>query len=291
MTFSAIQYLNKPYPGLEKKSEIYRISIVIGIFIFLFLYIFQPFYIQNYHKNILLITMGYGLVTTVTVSIVNFVLVKVFGKFFNADNWKVKHSIIRSLLNIFFISICNWLFDLFVGGEFSKSHGLVEFILYTTAIGFFPITAVMIISEHHLLKKNQGSAKRMNENIEKQKKPVRDKPSTMVFSSELTKDKIELQDSQLLSVKAEGNYTAFYYLEDGGIKKRLLRIPLKKVAEKLSTRKNFFRSHRSYIVNIDKVNHVSGNARNISLHFNVDNYTVPVSRTKVKAIDAILQQK
>ena len=85
-----------------------------------------------------------------------------------------------------------------VGGEFSKKHGLAEFVLYTTAIGFFPITAVMNISEYHLLKKNRNSASRMNEYIdkqeEKQAEPARDKTSTVVFSSDLTKDKIELQD-------------------------------------------------------------------------------------------------
>ncbi len=292
MNFSIISYLNKPYPALEERKVIVRFSFMIGLFIFLFLYIFKPFYIKELKDDQLYYAAGYGLVTSLTVLFVNLILFVGFRKLINTEKWKLKHSLFRSLFIIIFISVTNWLFDFCLVGNLSKNHSLFEFMMYTLAVGVFPVMAVLVISEKRLLKRHRESAAQINSYLSVRDIPNRQAGETISFTSEITKEYLLIHSSKLLSVKAEGNYSSFCFVGgDGNIQKKLLRIPLRKVENQLSGHENFIRCHRSYIANFDNVVRISGNARNINLHFTVNNYSVPVSRSKEKTVGMIFDRR
>jgi DNA-binding LytR/AlgR family response regulator len=62
------------------------------------------------------------------------------------------------------------------------------------------------------------------------------------------------------------------------LSKKLLRNSLKAVTESLVEHPQLFRCHKSYLVNLLNVVHVSGNAQGYKLHLLNTDFRVPVSR-------------
>ena len=64
-----------------------------------------------------------------------------------------------------------------------------------------------------------------------------------------------------------------------GTEKELLRLTLLNFLEKVDPDKNIVRCHKSYIVNLDKVENVHGNARSLMLEIKGLDFEIPVSRS------------
>ena len=59
--------------------------------------------------------------------------------------------------------------------------------------------------------------------------------------------------------------------------------------KQLSDLPQFFRCHRTYLVNLDRVGHVSGNAQGYKLHLEGIDNLVPVSRSLNEEINLRLK--
>lgn len=68
-------------------------------------------------------------------------------------------------------------------------------------------------------------------------------------------------------------------MEGNTITTKLLRSSLKKTEEDLKNHSQFCRCHRAYIVNLQKVESVTGNARGLKLTLKNCREEVPVSRS------------
>lgn len=66
----------------------------------------------------------------------------------------------------------------------------------------------------------------------------------------------------------------------------MLRSTLRRMEDALASWPQFFRCHRTYLVNLDKVAHVSGNAQGYRLHLEGLDDTIPVSRNLNDIVDA-----
>lgn len=94
---------------------------------------------------------------------------------------------------------------------------------------------------------------------------------------------IHLSDSDFLFARSEGNYCTLFYLEENAIKKHLLRIPLKILEAQVGSDR-IAKCHRSFIVNLDKIANMKGNAQGFKLNIEQCAETIPVSR---KYIDQV----
>ena len=96
---------------------------------------------------------------------------------------------------------------------------------------------------------------------------------------------MNLNSQELLAIKAIENYIEVYAYQHGKLNKTVLRNTLKNAEESLIGLKNISKCHRSYLVNLEKVKHFSGNAQGLTLNFgNSLELSVPVSRAYVKTI-------
>ena len=135
------------------------------------------------------------------------------------------------------------------------------------------------------LKKNQNIAEKTNQQIQ----PKALDASKLQFLDENGKPDFSINFDQLIFIKAANNYVEINYFEEESIKKYLLRNSIRKVEEQLS-HPSIKRSHRSYLVNLDKVGRITGNAQGYKLHFPFTaEFVVPVSRSKGKELLAILK--
>lgn len=81
-------------------------------------------------------------------------------------------------------------------------------------------------------------------------------------------------------IKSEGNYVEVFYESKNQLQKELIRNSLKAIEEQLSKKPSFYRCHKQYIINLNHIQKVNGNARNLELIIEHLDAPVPVSRSK-----------
>jgi DNA-binding LytR/AlgR family response regulator len=81
----------------------------------------------------------------------------------------------------------------------------------------------------------------------------------------------------LLFIESSDNYCTVVYLENGQLVKPLLRSSLSRLESQIDM-PHIVRCHRSYVVNLDRVERVTGNAQGYKLHLMGGQLQVPVAR-------------
>ena len=159
----------------------------------------------------------------------------------------------------------------------SERTGLLSWIFMTFSVGIFPVLFIVYFSERQLLKRNMRIAGEINKRI--YKSPTYN--NGMRIALETGKNKsLEINTSELICIQAEGgNYATVYWQGEMGTEKELLRLTLLNFLEKVDPDKNIVRCHKSYIVNLDKVENVHGNARSLMLEIKGLDFEIPVSRS------------
>lgn len=272
--------LNSPYPFETSLYKRWRESVLIAAFVFLFLLIFQPFGIATL-DNIALISLGYGFCTFLVMLILNIGLIKLFPNFFSEEAWNTGRQILWSLFVIACIGIANAVYSSFLGIMDLSIHTLFLFEGYTMAIGFFPVAITVFINQNRLntfYAKGSGNINTLLQKAgEKEQQKAKDN-QVIVIPSENGKDDLIIEDSDLLFIRSADNYVEVFYLENDRKKVKLIRNSLKNVNESLELNDQFFRCHKSFLVNLKKIDRVSGNAQGYKFHLKQTDEIVPVSR-------------
>ncbi len=103
-------------------------------------------------------------------------------------------------------------------------------------------------------------------------------------------ENLQLAAADFLFAAAADNYTNIYYLKDGVVQQVLFRVSVKILAEQAAVAGSIFRCHKSFLVNLQQVTHISGNAQGYKLHLQQNEFTVPVSRSLNAQIKQQLQE-
>ncbi len=270
------EYINKPFPFIESKKHRLFASVLFSVFIYLFLIVFRPFNISSiqYYKPILI--LGFPIITFVVLLFSFFILPVVFKNFFSFDRWTIKKNGVFIILQFLFVSILNWMYNSIIGNGTIEQHGFVFFILITISVGIFPTFLLIYFIEKTLSFKNEKTANfftQKNKNSEKQRNSV-----SVSFVSKNNNETINIKLEQLLCLKSEGNYLKVFFTEENKTVSKIIRNSMAKIEEQLNRFDNIKRCHRSYLVNFDNINKITGNARSFNLHITNLEFSVPVSR-------------
>jgi DNA-binding LytR/AlgR family response regulator len=104
--------------------------------------------------------------------------------------------------------------------------------------------------------------------------------------AENEKDSIELSPDSLYFIESSDNYSTVYFEKQGKLQKELLRSSLTRLESQISS-ENIVRCHRSFIVNLDKVEKVTGNAQGYKLHLKAPELLVPVARKYSEIVERL----
>ncbi len=276
------EILEKPFPAIEKKKHKISISLAFAVSIFVFLIIFQPFGLDDiqYYKTYYI--LGFFFITLFTMLLCLFALPIIFAKLFDIDNWTVKKDILFMLLQIMIIAIFNWIYNSTIGKDITRQYNIFAFLFITFSVGLFPTILHVLLKEKYLSQKHNKIAENLTVNIQKGKNL--NKNTEIEIQSDNKKEKLNIKLDQIICIKSEGNYASVYYYKDEQITKELIRNSLSKIIQQLIIFENIKRCHRSYIVNFDWIEKISGNARNYNLHISNLEFTIPVSRSFPKSI-------
>jgi DNA-binding LytR/AlgR family response regulator len=162
-----------------------------------------------------------------------------------------------------------------------------RFTAITFAIGVFPIT-FGVIRKHNAFKKlNEETASKINRLLDQQPVvaiSVSEEKKLVVLLAENEKDSFTAEPHELLYCEAADNYTEIAYLEAGSLKKVLLRGSLRRMEQQLLPFPYLVRCHRAFLVNLENVTHIEGNAAGYKLSMRNCTRQVPVSRNFGQAI-------
>ena len=92
-----------------------------------------------------------------------------------------------------------------------------------------------------------------------------------------------MQLSEFVYAQSEGNYVKIYHLDDGVLANKLVRLSLKQLEIQLEILSQIKRCHRSYIINMQHITSIDGNARSLTIKLDKVATSIPVSRSFSKA--------
>ena len=268
------EILKQPLPlNLNIVKNIFG-SITFGAFIFFFLIIFKPFGLQALSGKVLItLTSGYGLVTTGYLTIHSFIMVTILHE----KNWTVGKEILNTLIIIAMIGLCNYLYHSIYSPQTFVLIKLIEFQFETLIVSFLPISLITLLRQNILLKRHIREAEEINRKVNREFSDDRN-DKVVVISAQNPRNDFSCNCNDILFFHALDNYIVIHFFKDSNYIKEIIRTTLKKTKDDINEYPNFFHCHKSYIVNLDKVIKVSGNAQGLKLHFDHINEIIPVSR-------------
>lgn len=271
-------WLNKPYFFIKSLKFNIILSIIIGGFIFAFLSIFKPFGMFSNSNDPILYPLGFGIITTFVMILAFIYIPFLFKKTFSLEYWTVGKNIIFIISMLLTIAVVNWFYNINVQNVTKKAPiiSFLEMISFTFSLSFFPTFIYMYLSEKYFREKRvKTSESLMTERISTKK--IKTKKEVIVFGNNKD-EKISFILDDLIYISSQGNYASFFINTNNEIKERILRNTLNNIIDGLNSHKNLIRCHKSYIINTNYIESISGNARGYYLISSLISKEIPVSR-------------
>jgi hypothetical protein len=266
-----LKILQQPYPYSDSDRRKIFLSLGAGFFVSIFLIYFEPFGINDLRiSNKVLILTGYGIITSATMLFLYFVVPKVFPNYFKEENWTVGREIFFFMTNFVSIAFLNVLYALIVFSLNINSYNIFSMVGYTFILGLFPTIGIVFSNYIYHLKQYSTPPQPTHTNTQTQK-------SELVLVAENERDSLKLFAENLLYIETSDNYSTVVFLKDEQVFKELIRSSLTRLEGHLQV-ESIVRCHRSFIVNLNKVVKVSGNAQGFKLHLKETDFIVPVAR-------------
>lgn len=268
------QLLRRPYPIDKSTARLVLVSVLFGAFVFGFLRFFEPFGITGLPDHKTAICAGFGLWCTAAVFALNFGVVRLFPRVFRESNWTVGKEMAWVTFHCAFIGLGNAAYAVLTGMTHWSKEVFLTYEVYTVAVGIFPISISVLLAEVRLNRRYREQSAELNTHLPKEQTV----PAGITLPSDNKNEQLTIAAQDLVCLEAADNYVTVYHAEAGRVRKTVLRSTLKAQEEQLSAIPTIFRPHKSYLVNCDHIERVSGNAQGYKLHLAGLEEPVPVSR-------------
>ena len=276
-----LKWLNQPYPYVGTWRDNFRNAFYGGLFVFLFLVIFRPFGLgqANIKFGQLALVCGYfGLVTSAAL-IVLALTMRAMPSFFREEDWVIWKEILTNVIAVMMIGTGNMLMASYLFGQSITPAVFWVWQKTTLAVAFFPIFFTAYTKQQVLQRRHAKGADILNEKIADHPNPESNSAPTILLNGDNQNETLPLHPSTLLYLEAADNYVRVFFHKNEILENTMLRGTLKKMEGQLNGHQQFFRCHRTYLVNLNKVEHVSGNAQGYKLHLENCETLIPVSRS------------
>lgn len=269
-----MRYLLRKFPFVKDKiGSIVLISISVS----LMLYIFQPFSFNLYSGNKPGVSLGFGAVTFAGMYLFNYAFKKRVTK--TIKKWTILSEIVSVLGLILTIAILNYIYFSIVLMDFSFNLIVLLYVVYYTFfIGLIPSIVSVLIKYNRFL---NGKLNSLIDNKD-------DDDFYMTITNELTKEKdLKIKLSEFLFAEADRNNVEVHYLQDEELKSKSIRTTITTVQDELN-HPNLFRCHRSFIINLTKIESAKGNSNGYSIKLKHYKKELPISRKYVAAFRSFI---
>lgn len=200
---------------------------------------------------------------------------RLFPHIFKEEKWVIWKEIVFNLFFIACIGMGNFLLAKVLWNVPLTGQNILRFQVFTLGIGLFPILFGAFITQMRLQKKYMAEAAAIHPNPQFSAKS---NPQNILLKGENQSENMSVPAGHLAYLTAQDNYVQVFYWEEAVLKNRLFRSTLRKMEDLLADWPQFCRCHRTFLVNFDLVEQVSGNAQGYRLHLKGVEGSIPVSR-------------
>ncbi|MFT5238412.1 MAG: hypothetical protein ACI9M9_002020 [Flavobacteriaceae bacterium] len=278
------RYLKKPYPYYYyNQQRLFLFLLLISIFSFSFSYFFEPFDVNlAEHKiNSIWILLIHAFIP--------FPIAYLYFSILNRNGledktWTLRKELLSLSIILLIIGIVGFLIrDLIYTNPYNWSlRYFWEEIRNTFLVGFLFLIIVLPLNLERLKNKHESILKRLSIN------PVKESKNILISLKDSTSNEsFELNINEFIFAKVESNYTEIHTFLADRINKKLIRITLKELEEQLKSYPYTYKTHRSYLVNLNAIKSISGNAQGYHLLLKNCSIIVPVSRSKIVDFNAV----
>jgi len=284
MNQSLLAFLYQPYPFFHKGKELFRISLLIFTIGLLFEYFIIPFdrNPEEHRFNYFIISVFH----VGTATLIYFLYFLIVSNFVNEDDWKVYKEFVATFFLFTLIGIGEWLIrGIIYNNENNYDFGvLLEEVIHAYLSGTIVLILVFTFIFNVLKTKNIQIA---NQITLENKQP--EFLSSKEIIAQIPSDNFTLQPSTLICAKADGNYVEFFILNGENVKKEVKRITLANTFKQLKEFTFFQKTHRAFMINLNYLEEVNGNAQGYQLKMKHLNFTVPVSRNQLNEFNKAMR--
>jgi DNA-binding LytR/AlgR family response regulator len=304
------KFLFQPYPSQKNTSHTIFMSCVAGVCIFAIFYFIKPFGLSTASNGkAAIVGAQYGLVTLLLSALCTTLVPAVFPQWFNEKHWQVWHEIVFLFLLLFVIALGNVWLTAYLYKQPFTGYLFFSMFKYTVAFGMAPVVISVLVKQQNLLHKYSSEAKQI-EILLKTKSPqptvietsniieikeeiinepalITAAPKNFTIKGSNQTENLTLTETDFIFAEAADNYTTIHYLLQLAPKQVLYRMTIKNLEAQTTELPNFFRCHKSFMVNLMQVQHITGNAQGYKLQLKSSSHQIPVSRT----LNAIIKTK
>ena len=116
------------------------------------------------------------------------------------------------------------------------------------------------------------------------------KKAYILLYDEHNEMRLSVKREDLILIESADNYICAWYINNGQIKKTMIRNTMKRVAQQLSGG-SIQRCHRSYMINMDRVKVLRRDKEGVFIEFGIEGvFDVPISKTYISNITAWLMK-
>ena len=284
-----LRILVQEYPAPRPVLKSLIIAVLSGLFIALFLLYFEPFNLHlNTDGNKVFHMSFFGCITTFILLVFLFVFPLLLPNLFSDKNWKLGYQMILNMLILIVIATFNSIYSNYMNSiPFGwDSYWLI--LSRTSVLGILPI-AFITFSDYYLkVKSSLNSASNIIKNKKEYLKDL--KEVTHQISTDLKSETFSFKENDFNYAIAVGNYIDMCSLDENTLKKVTYRVTLSSFEIQVKESSNLIRCHRSYLVNLNKVKNISGNAQGLKLELINQSEIIPVSRKYIPIVDQFFQK-
>ena len=215
---------------------------------------------------------------TFLILVIDLVLLPIFWpRYYREENWTVLKELLYYFFLLFTLGVGNLVYSTFIFDISFTFKSFLVFQSYTLLIGIIPVTAIVLIKQSYLKKKNESSAVLINEALT-HNFPGNPSGQVVRFLAENQKEELTLSAGDILFIKSDGNYITVGFLNNGRPAQLLMRNTMKYAAELLASFPFLYQCHRSWIVNLNRIARVSGNSQGLRIAIEGIDEDIPVAR-------------
>ena len=277
-----MSFLNRPFPFfLNNDKENLLLLAGVTLFNHLFIIIFEPFGPEMEESRLLKSIIIFATLITMVI-----ILPRIFTRALDSSNWTVGKYTVYNICILLVLGTAIYAMDLIRFGVPADAPSLLielwRHISHSVLLGIIPLTLLTLLLKNKILVDIIRAKNSATEHLEEMKESLAHSEATTTISSE-TSEILEFTAEDFMYAQSQSNYSEISWVEEGSLKTKLLRITLKDLEDQLEL-SQVSRCHRSYLVNLQHVDEVTGNASGYKLYFSLPDLHIPVSRSASKDV-------
>ncbi len=257
--------LNKTIAYTKSWKHTLWISVLLGAVLPILLISLEPFDTSNSFSYKYARLSGYALCIILPILLVHPFENSIYKR--HENRWFIINEVLYILITFFIIIIFSFLYHFYVvSGLTVLDTGSIWNFMWTFGVPFTPILVPLWL----YLRSKYGVIEVPSEESQKDRK---DKQITI--QGENKSETLTIPESAFIYAQAQQNYVEVYYNNDNVMQQKMFRSTLSNIMKQLP---NAWQVHRSYLVNLEYLEAVEGNARKRVMKITKVEDVIPISQ-------------